>query len=175
VSSAGETIEVAGRVLPKPTEGERIPGPHEAAPTTADGGIRTVWTSATTRHLVFDRPVDEERLDALHQRMGELAAGMPDRSGSAALARRLNQASRWFPPPILWLLVGVAGLAIRRPVRSLALATPAIAALIVIVLNALAIPSVPQYAVPVAPAYVLLAAGAMLGARRERRAPEPLA
>ena len=175
VSSAGETIVVDGKVLPKPTEGERIPGPHEAAPTTADGGIHTVWTSATERHLVFDRPEDEERLDALHERMGELAGRMPHRSGNAALARRLNQASRWFPPPILWLLLGVAGLAIRRPARSLALATPAIAALIVIVLNALAIPSVPHYAVPVAPAYVLLAAGAVLGARRERRVPEPLA
>jgi hypothetical protein len=54
----------------------------------------------------------------------------------------------------------------RRPTRTLALATPAIAALIVLLLNALAIPSVPHYAVPVAPAFVLLAGGALLGPRR---------
>jgi hypothetical protein len=166
-SAGGETIVVRGKVLPKPTEGERIPGPHEAAPTTADGGIHTVWTSATERHLVFDRPEDEERLDTLHERMEELEGRLPGRTGSAALAERLNQASRWFPPPIFWLLVGIVGLAVRRRGRSLALVTPAIAALIVLVLNALAIPSVPQYAVPVAPAFVLLAAGAVLGARRK--------
>src|SRR5262249_30700317 len=59
----GETIVVNGKRLPKPTEGERIPAPHEEAPTTADGGITTVWTSPTERHLVFARPSDEQRLE----------------------------------------------------------------------------------------------------------------
>jgi len=169
VSSAeGDTIVVDGRRLPKPTEGERIPAPHDQAPTTERGGIRTVWTSPTERHLVFTFPEDRERLDALHERMGELGDNLPDRSGNTTLARRLNQASRWFPPPVLWLLVGIVALLWRRPTSVLALATPAIAALIVLVLNALAIPSVPHYAVPVAPAFVLLAGGGLLGPRRSR-------
>ena len=157
-----------GKRLPKPTEGQRIPAPYDSAPTTANGGIRTVWTSPTERHLVFARPEDRERLDALHARMDELGGGLPDRSGNAELALRLNQASHWFPPPILWLLVGVVALVVRRTDRTLALATPAIAALIVLVLSALAIPSVPHYAVPVAPAFVLLAGASLLGPRRSR-------
>ena len=48
----GETIVVNGRRLPKPTEGERIPAPHEQSPTTPDGGNYTVWTSPTERHVV---------------------------------------------------------------------------------------------------------------------------
>jgi hypothetical protein len=164
-SAGGETIVVDGRKLPKPTEGERIPAPHEEAPTTADGGIFTVWTSPTERHLVFVRPRDRERLDALHDRMGELAENLPHRSGRSVLALRLNQASRWFPPPVLWLLLGVVGLATRRPDRGLALATPAIAGLVVIVLSALAIPSVPHYSVPVVPAFMLLAVGSLTGRR----------
>jgi len=164
----GDTIVVNGKRLPKPTEGQRIPAPHDAAPTTADGGIRTVWTSPTERHLVFARPEDRERLDALHERMAELGANLPDRAGNATLALRLNQASRWFPPPILWLAVGGVALIWRRTDRALALATPTIAALIVLVLSALAIPSVPHYAVPVAPAFVLLAGGSLLGPRRPR-------
>ena len=167
-SAGGETVVVDGRTLPKPTEGELIPAPHEAAPTTARGGIYTVWTSPTERHLVFARPRDRERLDALHARMGELAENLPSRSGTAILALRLNQASRWFPPPVLWLLFGVAGLVLRRPERALALAAPALAGLVVIVLSALAIPSVPHYSVPVAPAFVLLAAGSLTGMRRRR-------
>ena len=164
----GDSIVVNGKRLPKPTEGQRIPAPYDSAPTTANGGIRTVWTSPTERHLVFARPEDRERLDALHARMDELGGGLPDRSGNAELALRLNQASHWFPPPILWLLAGVVALVVRRTDRTLALATPAIAALIVLVLSALAIPSVPHYAVPVAPAFVLLAGGSLLGPRRPR-------
>jgi hypothetical protein len=166
-SSGGETIVVNGQRLPKPTEGERIPAPHNAVPTTSNGGITTIWTSATERHLVFANPEDRERLDALHARMGELGDNLPERAGYRELARRLNQASRWFPPPILWLVVGLIGLVVRRPGGRLALTTPAIAALIVLVLNALAIPSVPHYAVPVAPAFVLLAGAALFGPRRD--------
>ena len=82
------------------------------------------------------------------------------------LALRLNQVSRWFPRPALWLLLGVVGLALRRPDRALALATPAIAGLVVVVLSALAIPSVPHYSVPVVPAFMLLAVGSLTGRRR---------
>jgi hypothetical protein len=91
-SSGGDTIVVDGKRLPKPTEGQRIPAPHEQAPTTEDGGITTVWTSPTERHLVFARAADRARLDALHRRQDELASNLPDRTGSTTLARRLNQA-----------------------------------------------------------------------------------
>jgi hypothetical protein len=98
--------------------------------------------------------------------MDELKAHVPGRAGNHTLALRLNQLSRWFPPPILWLVLGIVGLVFRRPTGALALAVPAVAALLVIVLDALAIPSVPHYAVPAAPAFVLLAAGALAGPRR---------
>ena len=164
----GATIVVNGRRLPRPTEGERIPAPHEGGVTTPDRSIYTVWTTASEHHLVFVHEGDEERYRALHLRMGELESNLPDRTGNADLALRLNQSSRWFPPPVLWLVLGVVGLVIRRPTNALALATPAVAALVVIVLNALAIASGPHYSVPAAPAFVLLAAGALFGAARAR-------
>jgi glycosyl transferase family 87 len=52
-----------------------------------------------------------------------------------------------------------------RPRQALALAVPAAAGLIVIVLSSLGLPAEPHYAVPVAPAFVLLAAGALFGPR----------
>lgn len=164
-SGTEDTIVIGGRTLPRPTEGQRIPAPHEGGPTSPDGSIYTVWTSPIEHHLVFLRSGDEERYIALHQRMDELRANVPDRAGNYTLALRLNQASRWFPPPVLWLVLGIVGLAVRRPAGMLALVTPAVAALLVIVLDALAIPSVPHYAVPAAPAFVLLAAGSLAGPR----------
>jgi len=165
--SSGPAIVVNGRRLPQPTEGEPIPAAHEGGVATPDGSIHTVWTSPSEHHLVFDHPGDEARYVALRRRIGELASHFPDRRGSATLALRLNQSSRWYVPPGLWLLLGIAGLAIRRPFGSLALATPTLAALMVIVLSALSLPAEPHYSVPVAPAFVLLAAGAFLGRRRD--------
>jgi hypothetical protein len=156
---AGDTIVVDGRRLPRPTEGQRIPASHFAGPTSPDGSIYAVWTSPYDFHLVFVHAGDEERYNALHRRIDELAASIPDRAGSASGVRYLNLASRGFPPPAVFLVLGIVGLALRRPQNALALATPAIAAVVVVVLSALAIEAIPYYSVPVTPAFLLLAAG----------------
>ena len=88
-----------------------------------DGSIYTVWTSPTEHHLVFVHPGDEQRYEQLHRRMNELAANLPDRRGSPTLVLRLNQASRWFPPPFVWLILGIAAFLFRRPRGALALWT----------------------------------------------------
>jgi hypothetical protein len=164
-----DTIVVNGRRLPRPSEGQRIPSSHFAGPTSPDGSIYAVWTSPSEHHLVFVNPGDAARYAALHRRMDELADDMPDRAGNASVVRYLNLASRGFPPAVVFLALGLVGLAVRRPQDALALSTPAIAAGIVVVLNALAIIAIPQYSVPAAPALVLLAAGALLAPRRGTR------
>src|SRR5205085_9818191 len=105
--------------------------------TTPDGSIYTVWTSPTEHHLVFVHPGDKARYDALHRRIDELARNLPDRRGSTSLAHRLNQSSRWFPPPVLWLVLGLVAFLIRRPRNALALAMPTVAGLVVLVVSAL--------------------------------------
>jgi glycosyltransferase involved in cell wall biosynthesis len=165
--SVSPTVTVEGHTLPKPSEGEPIPAAHEGGVTTPDFSIYTVWTSPTEHHLVFVHPSAEARYNALHRRMGELAANLPDRTGNADLAHRLNQSSRWFFPPVFWLLLGLVALPIRRVRGGLALWAPTVAGLIVIVLTALGLPAEPHYSVPVAPAFVLLASGILFAPRRE--------
>jgi len=164
-TGTSDTIVVDGRRLPRPSEGEKIPAPHQGGPTTPDGSIYTVWTSPTEHHLVFVHPVDHARYEALHARIDELTGSFPDRGGNDELALRLNQLSRWFPPPLLWIVVGLVGLVVRRPANLVALVTPGVAGLVVIFVSALAIAGVPEYAVAVAPAFLLFAAGALLGPR----------
>jgi Dolichyl-phosphate-mannose-protein mannosyltransferase len=168
-SGTGATIVVNGRRLPKPSEGEPIPAAHEGGITTPDRSIYTVWTSPTDHHQVFVHPGAKQRFLALHRRMTELADNLPDRGGSSTLALRLNQASRWYVPPVFWLVAGAIVLVLRRPRGSLALAVPALAGLLVDLVSALGLPSVPEYSVPTAPAFVLLAAGAAFGVRRGAR------
>jgi glycosyltransferase involved in cell wall biosynthesis len=165
-AGSAETV-VEGHTLPKPTEGEPIPAPHEGGVTTPDFSIYTVWTSPVVHHLVFVHPGDQQRYDALHRRMGDLADNLPGRQGNAGLTHRLNQASRWFPPPILWLVLGLVALAYRRLLGGAALWLPTLAGLAVIVLTALGLPAEPHYAVPMAPAFVLFAGGAVFARRAE--------
>jgi hypothetical protein len=164
--STGASTAVAGG-LPTPTEGEPIPAAHEGGVTTPDNSIYTVWTSPSEHHLVFVHPGAEQRYNALHARMDELAANLPHRAGSPTLALRMNQASRWFPPPIVWLVLGIAALAFRRLRGSAALWVPTVSGLLVILLAALGLPAEPHYSVPVAPAFVVLAGTALLAPRRE--------
>ncbi len=157
-----ETIVVDGRRLPRPSEGEPIPAPHEGGVATPDGSIYTAWTSPTQHHLVFLHSGDAQRYRALHRRIDALAARLPGTGGSEALQRRLNQASRWFPPAAFWLAVGLAALLVRRPRGASAALFPAVAAAVVIVLSALGLPAEPRYSLPVAPAFLLLGSVALL-------------
>jgi hypothetical protein len=138
---------------------------------TLHGEAREVWTSPTEHAFVFDDPRDERRYAAFEADTGRLGSRVPTRDGNASLVHRLNQASRWFPPPGFWLFVGAVAMAVRRPRKALVAIAPAIAGLVVITGTALVAFGVAEYALPVGPAFILLAAAGLLGAdpRRRRR------
>jgi hypothetical protein len=151
--------------LPEPTEGQPIPAGQVVWISRPDQAIRQVWTSPTEWHFEFDRPADRTRLQAIEEERDRLFGGFPDRNGNATLALRLNQLSRWYPRPALWLLVGAIGLLWRRPRGSLTLVSLAVAALLVVCLNALGLFADPHFVLPVAPALVLFGIGGLLGRR----------
>lgn len=171
MDAAPPAIDVDGETLPVPSEGEPIPSSREAPYiSTPDGRIREVWTSATDHSIVFRDPADRVRAAELDTRVGELVAGLPDRDARPDLVTWLNRASRWHPRPVLWLLVGIAAVAYRRP-RLLAIPVVlAGAALLLLFATALAVYAVAEYSVPVVPAFVLLAAAGVLGRRGDPRA-----
>jgi hypothetical protein len=153
--------------LPPPSEGQLIPGGQNLWILRPDNAIRQEWLSPTTFRFVFDRPADRPRFDELVRRRDELIAALPDRSGNATLALWLNRLGRWYPRPILWVVVGVLALALRRTLRAWTLVALATGALLVVLLNALGLGPDPHYVLPVAPAFVLFGLGALLGPRRD--------
>jgi hypothetical protein len=160
-----ESVVVDGKRLPAPSEGQLIPEGQNLWILRPDNRIRDVWTSPTERRFVFDRPSDRPRFRRIERERDELFAALPDRTGNAGLARRLNQLSRWYPRSWLWLVVGLVALAWRRPRGSAMLLALTVGAMLVVALNALGLPTDLHYLLPVAPAFVLLATGALLGAR----------
>ena len=158
-------VDVKGRELPAPSEGQPIPPGQSVWISRPDNCIREVWTSATEHHFTFCRPGVKRRFDEIGRRLDGLFGNLPTRTGNSELALRLNQASRWFPRLILWIGLGLIALVFRRPRGAGTLVALALASFGVIVLNALGLFADPHFALPVAPAFVLFGSCALLGRR----------
>ena len=172
--SVRRAVRRPGRGLPRPTEGQPIPAGQSVWISRPDNCIRDVWTSATHHHFVFCSRKVHREFNRVIRRQDELFAALPGRRGNAWLALRLNQLSRWYPRLIIWIVLGLVALAVRRPRGGHALVALALAALFVIVFNALGLFADPHFALPVAPAFVLFGACALVGNRDQpdrRRTP----
>jgi len=156
---------VKGRSLPAPTEGEPIPAGQNLWILRPDNSIRDVWTSPTEHHFVFTKPRQRPRFDEIVRERDSLFRNLPDRSPNSQLLLRFNQLSRWFPRSIVWIVVGLVALLVRRPRGWRTLTAIALAALVVVVLNALGLFADPRLALPVLSAFVLFGACALLGER----------
>ncbi len=163
-ASGSTRAPVADRQLPVPSEGQPIPAARQSGHiSTRDGRIREVWTSPTEHQIVFTKPADAARAAEIDRRVDDLYEGFPDRSTRPGAIDRLNSASRWYPRPALWLLVGLLAAFVRRPRGFAVPLTLAGSALLILLATSLAVYAVAEYSVPVTPAFILLAAVGLLG------------
>jgi hypothetical protein len=174
-SQQADSVVVKGKRLPKPSEGEPIPA-SAIGPVlwTTGGPAGEVWRSPTDHSYVFTDPRDARRAQRFYRQVDRLDSRIPTHGANEQLVLRLNQASHRFPPPLVFLLIGVVGFAVRRCRHALLAFAPCLAGLVVILASALVAPAVAEYAAPVSPAFVLLAAAGVVGApvRRERSVAE---
>jgi hypothetical protein len=168
-SAAGGTppamVIIHGKRLPAPSEGEPIPEGQVVWISRPDNSIRQVWTSATEWHFEFAHASERPRFERVQRRTQELFDALPDRAGNARLALRLNQLSRWFPRPWMWILLGLVAIGVRRPRGWPILIALSLAAFAVVFLNALGLFADLHFLLPVAPTFVLLGLAGLLGAR----------
>ncbi|HEX4747580.1 MAG TPA: hypothetical protein VFU99_11945, partial [Gaiellaceae bacterium] len=155
--------------LPRPSEGEPVPSGQVVWISRPDQRIRQVWTSPTEWHFEFDRASDRPRFERIERETAALIAGLPDRVGNATLALRLNQLSRWYPRPWMWIVLGIVALVLRRPRGGATLVALSLSALAVVLLNALGLFADLHFVLPVAPAFVLFGLAALLGRPRSAR------
>lgn len=169
---AGPTVTVRGRRLPAPSEGSLIPAAHMGLfSTTPDGSVREVWTSPTEHHFAFSSPERRRRFEQASREANRLGAKLPTYRPIDACRRAFNLLSRLYPRSVLWLAVGLVAVAIRRPRGSRVALALALGAALVILVTALAIFAVLEFALPVLPAFVLLAAVGLVGERGAGRSP----
>lgn len=164
--STAQAVTAKAAPLPTPTEGEPIPAAHQGAYTsTPDNHIREVWTSPTAHEIVFDDPRDQRRYDQLNERLRELGGRFPTRGESSWLGLQLNHASKAFPRSWFWLLVGIAAFVWRRPQSWRVPTILVTSSLLLLLATVLGVYAIPEYEVPVAPSFILLAAVGLFGRR----------
>lgn len=170
-SSDAEDETGVGAGLPEPSGGEPIPSARMGLySTTPDRSIREVWTSPTEHYLEFRDPAQEERYRRMNEVVARLSAELPPYEGNQTLITWANRASRWFPRPILWLLLGCAAVLWRRPKRiSIALGL----SLIALFLTATVGLGNAEYPLPAVPAFVVLLAAGLFGERAAPRSRPP--
>ncbi len=155
-------------------DGELIPAANQGFYyTTPDQRVTEVWRADGTHWPVFRDPADAARYATLQRDISRVGEHVPPYEGDATLTRQVSRASKVWPRAALWLLVGLAAVGVRRPRGSLVALVLAAAALLVILLDAAAIYAVAEFAVPVVPAFVVLAAIGLVGARAEQGATVP--
>ncbi len=156
--------------LPVPSEGEPIPAARQGAYTsTPDNHIHEVWTSPTAHDIVFDDPRDQRRYDRLNERLRELGNRFPTRRESSWLGLQLNHASKAFPRSWFWLLLGIGAFVWRRSQPWRVPAILVASSLLLLLATVLGVYAIPEYEVPTAPSFILLAAAGLFGARGRRR------
>jgi hypothetical protein len=163
---AGPGVAAVERQSPAASDGEPIPSSKEAPYiSTPDGRIREVWTSPTQHSRVFRDEADAAHSAVLDRRVAALVGALPDRAQRETLVDWLNRASRLYPRPIVWLLLGAVAVAFRRPRGLWIPVTLSGAALLLLLATVLAVYAVAEYSVPVVPAFILLAAVGLFGVR----------
>jgi hypothetical protein len=130
----------------------------------SDYGGRYWWLASTPN----GRPPVPSRVARLVRGVGSLQRDIPERSGSAGMARVLNRISRVFPWSVIWLALGLVALAVRRPRGAFALIVAVGLALGMILFTELGEPPGLAYGLPFAPVFVLSAIAAATGPRRAR-------
>lgn len=155
-------------------DGELVPAANQGFYyTTPDGRVTERWQPDGAHAPVFRDPTDGRRYATLQRDVSAVVAQIPPYDGNATVTRQVSRASKLWPRAALWLLVGLVAVAIRRPRGSLVALALAAAALLVLLLDAAAVYAVAEFAVPVVPAFVVLAAVGLLGRRDAGGAGEP--
>ncbi len=165
-ASASSASQASTPPTPAPTGDDLIPSSREAPYiSTPDGRIREVWTSPDDHAFVFRYPADRAGAAALDRKVSSLLDGLPKRGQRPGLVRVVDDLSRLYPRPFMWLLVGLVAALWRRPRRIAVAGALAGSALAVMVSTSLAVYAVAEYSVPVVPAFVLLATAGLFGPR----------
>ena len=128
--------------------------PHPRGVDVADGARHRVRRSARPAAL---RPAERAPARARQP--------LPDAPREQLARLQLNHASKAFPRSWFWLLLGIGAFVWRRPQPWRVPAILVASSLLLLLATVLGVYAIPEYEVPTAPSFILLAAAGLFGAR----------
>ncbi len=166
-TQGGGTIVVAGRRLPARIVAPAIGFTDGSRP---DGKVLADWSDLAHPRIRFPSPSQQRRLEAMTADLRRWER--PPRQPSTRVANWLNfTIESRYPRLWVWLVVAIVALLVRRPRGIAALLALGLLAAGLVVFNALSFPAIPQFVLPVAPVFVLLAFAGLVGRRGVPPAP----
>lgn len=164
------TIVVNGRRLPKPTEGEAIPGERlHWLLATPDNRIWTDWSDVANPVVRYRDPEDRATAEAMSRRLREWQRQLPNRDGVDAVSRALNGVNGKLPPMLFWLLAGLPAIMLWRLAEIRALLVVTAGVLLVVVVTALGQPTTLELSLPFQPLFVLFGLTGLVAVVRRLR------
>jgi hypothetical protein len=117
----------------------------------------------------FPSPRDQRRYVELTDRVRDWNAQLPIRDGNSTLERRLGTLSSGTPGSLVWIVVALVVLLVRRPRGGAVLALLLVAGALVLLVHALSQFPRTEFALPVAPLFAFVAIAATAAPRARRR------
>jgi hypothetical protein len=155
-------------------DGKPSPSPEAVSPVAQAAGYGFVWcpTDAIDRCIfrqpeqVFPSATQQQRYVELTDRIRDWNSQLPLRNGARWLGAKLGTLS-WDLPgaPIVWLVLGSIGIALRRPRGWPALIVLVLAGLAVLFVHALSQEPQAEFSIPLTPMFALAAVAAIFGKR----------
>jgi hypothetical protein len=161
-----KTVVIAGRRLPKPTDGQLIPGSRLWwLASTPDRHITTDWSSFRHPRLRFSSPREQANAEELFRGLVRFEEHLPARRGSKSAAEAQTEIFRHYPTPATWLLLGALAMLVWSPRGASVLLTLTLLAGAVLVVTYFGEPPLLGYRVPLDPVFILFGITGITGAR----------
>ena len=114
-----------------------------------------VWKDAPT----------QERYREIVAQVRAWDAQLPSREGVSFVPEILNRITPRYPTPVLWIVVGLVALVVRRPRGSRTLLILWAAAFLVLLIHAASQGVAPEFVLPLYPVFIVTALAALAGDR----------
>jgi 4-amino-4-deoxy-L-arabinose transferase-like glycosyltransferase/SAM-dependent methyltransferase len=157
------TVEVSGHVIPN----SQWLAPLRVAAAYGfnwcpDEGPRCIFNDPA---VIWPNPATQREYRSVTSQVMSWNAQLAPTHRNAWLTTQLQRVQAGYPTPPYWLALALIALIVRRPRRTRAILVLVGLAALVILIHALAEPNVPEYALPVYPAFILAGITALAGRR----------
>ena len=161
------TFDVDGQLIPNPQATVLVDGVPYGFVWCASDYIDSCTIARPSE--VWDDPRTQERYREIVAQIRVWDAQLPSREGVTFVPEILNRITPRYPTPVLWIVVGLIALVVRRPRGSRTILILWASAFLVLLIHAASQGVAPEFVLPLYPVFIVTALAALAGDRARPR------